>query len=67
MSDKKSKMGELMEKDEIYEVPIFDEHLRLKEKNRKKHEMRKAMDFDLEEDDSWSFKKKKRLHNKYYR
>lgn len=54
-----------MEKDEIYEVLVFDEHLRLKEKNRKKHEMRKAMDFDLEEDDLWSFKKKKRLHSKY--
>ncbi len=56
-----------VEKDEIFEVPVFDEHLMEKEKNRKKHEMKKIKDFDLEEDDPWSFKKKKRQYSKFNR
>lgn len=53
-----------MERDEIFEVSIFDEHLMQKEKSRKKHELRKRKDYDLEEDDTWSFKKKKRQYSK---
>jgi len=60
-------MVNVMEREEIIEISIFDQHLIEKEKNRKKHEMKKLKINDYDDDDLWEIKKKRKYYNKNYR